>query len=67
MGLLNSKGMEYFYPIFKDIENLRNPHYKDKFPTLPFPDKPIHGKEYRRRLEKVPIATTVILNLIDII
>lgn len=49
--------MEYLYPIFKDIENIRNPDYKDKFPTVPFPNKPIpsrNGKEYRRRLEEVP-------------
>ncbi|KAJ5102766.1 hypothetical protein N7532_003295 [Penicillium argentinense] len=55
IGLLNSKGMEVFYPIFKDVQNLRNPHYKDKFPTVPFPNKPIppdRGKEYRRRLEE---------------
>lgn len=56
IGLLNTQGMEYLYPIFKDIENIRNHDYKDKFPTVPFPNKPIpakNGKEYRRRLEEV--------------
>lgn len=56
IGLLNSKGMEVFYPIFKDVQNMRNTHYKDKFPTVPFPNKPTsldRGKEYRQRLEKV--------------
>lgn len=56
IGLLNTQGMEYLYPIFKDIENIRNPDYKDKFPTVPFPNKPIpakNAKEYRRRLEEV--------------
>ncbi|KAJ5234331.1 uncharacterized protein N7469_003499 [Penicillium citrinum] len=55
IGLLNSKGMEVFYPIFKDVQNLRNSHYKDKFPTVPFPNKPKpphQGKEYRHRLEE---------------
>lgn len=48
--------MEVFYPIFKDVQNLRNSHYKDKFPTVPFPNKPKpphQGKEYRHRLEEV--------------
>jgi hypothetical protein len=56
IGLLNSKGMEVFYPIFKDVQNMRNTHYKDKFPTLPFPNKPTsadRGNEYRQRLEEV--------------
>jgi hypothetical protein len=56
IGLLNSKGMEVFYPIFKDVQNMRNTHYKDKFPTVPFPNKPKSpdgGKEYRQRLEEV--------------
>ncbi|CAI7614897.1 unnamed protein product [Penicillium pancosmium] len=55
IGLLNSKGMEVFYPIFKDVQNMRNTHYKDKFPTVPFPNKPKspdRGKEYRQRLEE---------------
>jgi hypothetical protein len=48
--------MEFLYPIFKDTENMRNPDYKDKFPTVPFPHKPKtpnNGKEYKRRLEQV--------------
>jgi len=48
--------MEMIYPIFKDAENMENPDYKDKFPTLPFPNKPRRpnsGKEYRLRLEDV--------------
>ncbi|KAJ5387388.1 hypothetical protein N7509_009929 [Penicillium cosmopolitanum] len=55
IGLLNSKGMEVFYPIFKDVQNMRNTNYKDKFPTVPFPNKPKspdRGKEYRQRLEE---------------
>ncbi|KAJ5232985.1 hypothetical protein N7468_005941 [Penicillium chermesinum] len=55
IGLLNTKGMEYFYAIFEDVQNWKNPHYKDKFPTVPFPDKPstpTRGNEYRRRLEE---------------
>jgi hypothetical protein len=48
--------MEMIYPIFKDAENMENPDYKDKFPTIPFPNKPRRpnsGKEYKRRLEDV--------------
>ncbi|KAJ5891332.1 uncharacterized protein N7473_007560 [Penicillium subrubescens] len=51
IGLLTSKGMEYLYPIFKDTENFRNPDYKDKFPTIPFPHKPLDQREYKLRLE----------------
>ncbi|KAJ5650526.1 uncharacterized protein N7484_004249 [Penicillium longicatenatum] len=54
VGLLNSDGMEMIYPIFKDAENMENSDYKDKFPTIPFPNKPRRpnsGKEYKRRLE----------------
>ncbi|KAJ5537355.1 hypothetical protein N7513_010541 [Penicillium frequentans] len=55
VGLLNSDGMEMIYPIFKDAENMEDPDYKDKFPTIPFPNKPRRpnsGKEYKRRLEE---------------
>jgi len=45
--------MEYLYPIFKDSENFRNPDYKDKFPTIPFPNKPLDQREYKLRLEDV--------------
>lgn len=45
--------MEYLYPIFKDAENFRNPDYKDKFPTIPFPNKPLDQREYKLRLEDV--------------
>ncbi|EPS30299.1 hypothetical protein PDE_05250 [Penicillium oxalicum 114-2] len=51
IGLLNSRGMEYLYPIFKDAENIRNPDYKDKFPTVPFANKPHSRQEYKLRLE----------------
>ncbi|CEJ55821.1 hypothetical protein PMG11_02052 [Penicillium brasilianum] len=51
IGLLTSRGMEYLYPIFKDSENFRNPDYKDKFPTIPFPNKPLDQREYKLRLE----------------
>jgi hypothetical protein len=48
--------MSYFYAIFKDQENFRNPKYHDIFPTIPFPDKPRGDEaahEYKRRLEQV--------------
>ncbi|KAI1434415.1 hypothetical protein GGR50DRAFT_704354 [Xylaria sp. CBS 124048] len=40
LGLLTREGMEYFYPIFKDMQNWSNDRYKDPFPTMPFTDKP---------------------------
>ncbi|KAJ5578044.1 uncharacterized protein N7459_007008 [Penicillium hispanicum] len=55
IGLLTADGLEALYPIFKDVQNWKNPHYRDKFPKTPFPDKPKtpnHGKEYTRRLEE---------------
>jgi len=59
LGLLTREGMEFYYPIFKDMENWRTPKYKDPFPDLPFPDKP-HGENaedtYRQRLVEVSSA-----------
>jgi hypothetical protein len=40
LGLLTREGMDHFYPIFKDMENWRTPHYKDPFPGNPFDHKP---------------------------
>lgn len=40
LGLLTRKGMEFFYPIFKDMQNWRTPQYKDPFPRMPFENKP---------------------------
>lgn len=59
IGLLTRSGMDYFYAIFKDNQNSRNPRYRDIFPDVPFSDKPRPGSgpkgraEYRRRLEQV--------------
>jgi hypothetical protein len=49
--------MDYFYAIFKDVENSLTKDYNDIFPNIPFPDKP-HGtrqakREYKRRLVEV--------------
>ncbi|KAI0554914.1 hypothetical protein F4679DRAFT_241948 [Xylaria curta] len=53
LGLLTREGMEYFYPIFKDMQNWTNDHYDDPFPTTPFTNKP-KGENaasmYRERL-----------------
>ncbi|KAI0871473.1 hypothetical protein GGS24DRAFT_58553 [Hypoxylon argillaceum] len=40
LGLLNRNGMDYFFPIFKDMQNWTNEHYDDPFPTIPFTNKP---------------------------
>ncbi len=56
LGLLTRNGMEYFYPIFKDMENWQTADYKDPFPTKPFPDKPRGEKAhvaYRQKLLEV--------------
>ncbi|KAI0131646.1 hypothetical protein F4776DRAFT_664471 [Hypoxylon sp. NC0597] len=53
LGLLTREGMEFFYPIFKDMQNWMNENYKDKFPQIPFSDKPkgSHAaEEYRKKL-----------------
>ncbi|KAI0440870.1 hypothetical protein F4803DRAFT_525742 [Xylaria telfairii] len=53
LGLLTREGMEYFYPIFKDMQNWSNEQYEDPFPTMPFTNKP-KGEDaasvYRERL-----------------
>lgn len=40
LGLLTREGMEFFYPIFKDMQNWRTPRYRDPFPGVPFAGKP---------------------------
>ncbi|KAJ5716236.1 hypothetical protein N7493_008147 [Penicillium malachiteum] len=53
VGLLNSEGLNMLYPIFKDVENMHNPDYKDKFPYTPFPDKfrrSDAAADYKKRL-----------------
>ncbi|KAI1267389.1 hypothetical protein F5Y18DRAFT_416040 [Xylariaceae sp. FL1019] len=53
LGLLTREGMEFFYPVFKDMQNWRNEKYKDPFPTQPFTNKPkgqYAAANYRERL-----------------
>ncbi|KAI1393684.1 uncharacterized protein F4822DRAFT_424147 [Hypoxylon trugodes] len=53
LGLLTREGMEFFYPVFKDMQNWMNQDYKDQFPEIPFPDKPKGphaAEEYRKKL-----------------
>lgn len=55
LGLLTRTGMEFFYPVFKDMQNWMNPDYKDQFPQIPFPNKPKGehaADEYRKMLEE---------------
>ncbi|KAI0816687.1 hypothetical protein GGR55DRAFT_674880 [Xylaria sp. FL0064] len=53
LGLLTREGHEYFYAIFKDMQNWTNENYDDPFPTVPFTNKP-KGEDaaaiYRERL-----------------
>ncbi|KAI1098074.1 hypothetical protein F4804DRAFT_350818 [Jackrogersella minutella] len=56
LGLLTREGMEFFYPVFKDMQNWMNTEYKDQFPKIPFPDKPKGphaAEEYRKKLVEV--------------
>ncbi|KAL7935988.1 hypothetical protein V8C35DRAFT_296556 [Trichoderma chlorosporum] len=56
LGLLTREGLEYFYPIFKDMENWNNDKYKDEFPGQPFANKPKGpnaAEVYRKRLEEL--------------
>ncbi|PSR94237.1 hypothetical protein BD289DRAFT_465956 [Coniella lustricola] len=41
IGLLTREGMEFFFPIFKDMQNWRTKNYKDPFPGAPFDEKPL--------------------------
>jgi len=55
LGLLTRAGMEYYYPIFKDMQNWRTPDYDDPFPGVPFVDKPRGPKAapiYQKLLEE---------------
>jgi len=40
IGLLTREGMEFFYPIYKDMQNWKTPDYEDPFPGVPFDEKP---------------------------
>jgi hypothetical protein len=54
VGLLTRRGMDNFYPIFDDWENQIKPHYKSKWPNLPFPNKPkVTDPTYFEELVKV--------------
>jgi uncharacterized protein (DUF2235 family) len=56
LGLLTRDGMEFFYPVFKDMQNWMNPDFRDEFPTKPFADKPkgSHAAaKYRAKLVEV--------------
>ena len=55
VGLLTTKGMEQFYPIFSDWENQVKPDgWKSPFPKQPFDDKPrVTDPRYTAELEKV--------------
>ncbi|CVK88777.1 related to protein involved in cell growth [Fusarium mangiferae] len=56
LGLLTREGVEFFYPIFKDMQHWMDYDYEDPFPNIPFPDKP-KGEDaadvYRARLEQL--------------
>ncbi|KAI5924869.1 hypothetical protein F4810DRAFT_709060 [Camillea tinctor] len=61
LGLLTREGMEYFYPVYKDMQNWLNPRYNDPFPNLPFADKPKGPNAddiYRERLVEMGYTRT---------
>lgn len=55
VGLLTTKGMEQFYPIFSDWENQVKPKdWKSPFPNQPFPNKRrVTDPSYTAELERV--------------
>lgn len=59
LGLLTRQGMEYFYPVFKDMQNWMDDSYADPFPALPFTNKPKGegaGDIYRERLVQAGLS-----------
>lgn len=53
LGLLTREGMEFFYPVFKDMQNWQTKNYKDPYPGIPFDNKPMGenaAEDYRRLL-----------------
>ncbi|KAH8752519.1 hypothetical protein F5883DRAFT_433100 [Diaporthe sp. PMI_573] len=53
LGLLTREGMEFFYPVFKDMQNWQTKKYKDPYPGIPFDNKPMGenaAEDYRRLL-----------------
>lgn len=54
IGLLTTRGLEDFYPIFKDWENQNNKHYKSQWPDRPFSNRPnAADPAYAQTLEAV--------------
>jgi len=54
VGLLTMRGMEDFYPIFKDWENQDDRGYVTAWPDKPFPNRPnVREPAYARELESV--------------
>ncbi|KAG8156665.1 hypothetical protein KVR01_013456 [Diaporthe batatas] len=41
LGLLTREGMEFFFPVFKDMQNWQTKKYKDPYPGVPFDNKPM--------------------------
>lgn len=53
IGLLTREGMEFFFPIFKDMQKSQTKGYQDPFPGIPFDERPTGddaAKEYRHKL-----------------
>jgi hypothetical protein len=66
LGLLTREGMEFFYPIFKDMQNWRTPGYTDPFPGVPFKNKP-HGENAEERYKQILLDVCFpLIFLIDI-
>jgi uncharacterized protein (DUF2235 family) len=56
LGLLTLKGLDYYYPIFRDMQHWGDDDYKDPFPDMPFSDKPTTEEPYRDKLEKMGLT-----------
>ena len=56
LGLLTLKGLDYYYPIFRDMQHWGDHDYKDPFPDMPFSNKPTTEEPYRDKLEKMGLT-----------
>ena len=60
IGLLTKKGLAFFYQVFQDYENSRNPNYRPKFSKEPFENRPnFLDPKYVTELEAVGYSPTL--------
>ncbi|KAF2500618.1 hypothetical protein BU16DRAFT_502560 [Lophium mytilinum] len=66
IGLLTKKALGSLAEVFTDVQHRRDPHYRPKYPDVPFPDKPSADDPYyaeelgRRGLSRLNIPIKAI-------